>query len=338
MSAGFVLVMLVVGVGAVVLAGFGLGSCRAQASSAAQPGTSDDAREIPADYLALYQKTGREYRIPWNVLAAIGKVESDHGRYPGPGIRSGANYAGAAGPMQIGIGGAAGDSWSRYAVDGDGDGRKSVYDPADAIATAARILIEDKGYRRDPRTAVRRYNGSGPAAEAYADRVMNLARRYAQGDFDIGAPDLAGVACADSGGFINPAPQSVNARQCRSQPMGPENITACMRQVRDLIRARFGPLKTIGCYRTTGDPQDHARGRACDFMVSVGTMPSAEQTQVGYDIANWAAANAGKLGIRYVIWRQRIWNIERAREGWRTMENRGGITANHYDHVHISVY
>lgn len=54
---------------------------------------------------------------------AIGKIESDHGRFTAPGVLSGSDGAGVAGPMQFGVGGRAGDTWSAYGVDGDGDGR-----------------------------------------------------------------------------------------------------------------------------------------------------------------------------------------------------------------------
>jgi membrane-bound lytic murein transglycosylase B len=79
------------------------------------------------------------------VLAAIGKVETNHGRLQAPGVTSGANFAGAAGPMQIGIGGKAGNTFGAYAVDGDGDGISNVYNPADAIFTAASYLCRNGG-------------------------------------------------------------------------------------------------------------------------------------------------------------------------------------------------
>jgi hypothetical protein len=74
--------------------------------------------------------------LPWSVLAAIGKVETDHRRSTAPGVTAGANFAGAAGPMQIGIGGKAGNTFAGYAIDADGGGA-SVYNPIDAIFTAA---------------------------------------------------------------------------------------------------------------------------------------------------------------------------------------------------------
>ncbi|MGL5866083.1 MAG: M23 family metallopeptidase, partial [Dermatophilaceae bacterium] len=47
--------------------------------------------------------------------------------------------------------------------------------------------------------------------------------------------------------------------------------------------------------------------------------------------------NAADLGVKYVIWRQRIWSVERADEGWRPMADRGSVTENHFDHLHVSL-
>jgi membrane-bound lytic murein transglycosylase B len=136
---------------------------------AGQPGPSRAAAaDIPASYLRLYRQAGARYRIPWPVLAAIGKVESDHGRAPLPGVRSGSNWAGACGPMQLGCvpGSKAGNAWGRY-----GHGRP--HDPADAIPAAARYLV-DHGVGRNLDRAVFAYNHSW----SYVARVRNLARRY----------------------------------------------------------------------------------------------------------------------------------------------------------------
>jgi len=75
---------------------------------------------------------------------------------------------------------------------------------------------------------------------------------------------------------------------------------------------------------------EHASGRAIDIMTSDVTLGTA--------IAEFLRAHASELHLYDVIWRQRIWTPERASEGWRGMENRGSATANHYDHVHVSVY
>jgi len=132
--------------------------------------------DIPAGYLKLYQRAAsRCPGLSWTVLAAIGKVESDHGRARLPGVRSGWNRAGAAGPMQFGIGvGRAGNAWARYGDDHDHDGRRSVYDPGDAIPAAADYLCAH-GARRDLGAALYAYNPSW----SYVARVNAVARRYA---------------------------------------------------------------------------------------------------------------------------------------------------------------
>jgi hypothetical protein len=60
--------------------------------------------------------------------------------------------------------------------------------------------------------------------------------------------------------------------------------------------------------------------------------------QLGWEVANWVRANAGSLGVSEVIYAQQIWTVQRASEGWRWQPDRGSATANHYDHVHVSVY
>ncbi len=67
---------------------------------------SADARaDIPANYLVLYQQAADTCPgLPWPALAGIGKIETNHGRLVAPGVTEGANFAGAAGPMQMGIG------------------------------------------------------------------------------------------------------------------------------------------------------------------------------------------------------------------------------------------
>jgi hypothetical protein len=143
---------------------------------ASQAPPSGAARaDIPTGYLRLYRQAARRCPgLSWSVLAAIGKVESDHGRSPLPGVRSGWNTAGAAGPMQFGIGvGRAGNAWARFGADFDRDGRTSVYDPGDAIPAAARYLCAAGASRRLDR-ALYAYNHSW----SYVAKVKALAARY----------------------------------------------------------------------------------------------------------------------------------------------------------------
>jgi membrane-bound lytic murein transglycosylase B len=124
--------------------------------------------DVPRSYLRWYCQAGARYRVPWPVLAAIGKVESDHGRVRLPGVHSGSNWAGACGPMQLGCvpHSKAGNAWARY-------GRGRPHDPAAAIPAAARYLV-DHGARRNLDRALFAYNHSW----AYVAKVKQLARRY----------------------------------------------------------------------------------------------------------------------------------------------------------------
>ena len=120
-------------------------------------------------------------------------------------------------------------------------------------------------------------------------------------------------------------------------PSGPDSITPRMRNVRDVIRQRFELPYGVGCYRSVDDGGEHPLGRACDFMLSSGgAMPSPEQARLGDEVSAWVIENAERLGIMYVIYKQRIWHVRTG--AWKPMSDRGGVTANHYDHPHISVY
>ncbi|MEO3891863.1 hypothetical protein [Nonomuraea sp. B5E05] len=116
-------------------------------------------------------------------------------------------------------------------------------------------------------------------------------------------------------------------------PSGSDNITPRTRLMKEQIGKNFALPFTVGCFRS-GSSGEHPLGRACDFMMSTGgSMPSAANAALGDRIAEWAIKNKSKLGVKYVIWKQRI----NHGSGWSAMSNRGSITENHYDHVHISM-
>lgn len=127
--------------------------------------------DIPAELLAIYTEAAKATcDMPWAVLAAVGKVETDHGRSTSPGVRSGANGAGAMGPMQF-----LGGTWATYGVDGDRDGVKDVYNPVDAIWGAANYLCASGA--GDParlRDAIWAYNH----ADWYVTKVLEQAATY----------------------------------------------------------------------------------------------------------------------------------------------------------------
>ena len=106
-------------------------------------------------------------------------------------------------------------------------------------------------------------------------------------------------------------------------------------KVHRAARSKFPQITTYYTVRP-GVFTDHSTGRALDLMIP--NYRSASGKALGYKVAAWAKANAKPLGINYVIWNQHIWNVERDSEGWRYMADRGGDSANHKNHVHITVF
>ena len=106
-------------------------------------------------------------------------------------------------------------------------------------------------------------------------------------------------------------------------------------KVHRAARAKFPQITTYYTLRA-GVFTDHSTGRALDLMIP--NYKSASGKALGYKVAAWAKANARDLGINYVIWNQHIWNIRRDSEGWRYMADRGDDSANHHNHVHITVF
>ena len=100
---------------------------------------------------------------------------------------------------------------------------------------------------------------------------------------------------------------------------------------RQEIASKFG-ITNIGGYRE-GDPEDHGQGLAVDVMVPTSS-------ELGDQVAQYAIDNMDRAGISYIIWKQQFYmpvdNIYGPANTWNQMPDRGGDTANHYDHVHIS--
>ena len=111
---------------------------------------------------ALWQRAGAAYGIPWHVLAAINKIESNFGQNMGP------SSAGAVGWMQF-----MPSTWLRWGLDADGDGIADPWDPHDGVFAAARYLAAAGG-RTDLPRGVFAYNH----AQWYVDQALDLARSF----------------------------------------------------------------------------------------------------------------------------------------------------------------
>jgi hypothetical protein len=134
------------------------------------PASQQALDDIPADLLPVYKGAAASCGMRWTVLASVGKIETDHGRSTAPGVRSGANPAGAMGPMQFLAG-----TWAAYGVDANDDSTIDVYDPVDAIWGAARYLCANgAGDPAGLRSAIWSYHH----ADWYVDNVLAVAVGY----------------------------------------------------------------------------------------------------------------------------------------------------------------
>lgn len=124
-----------------------------------------------------------------------------------------------------------------------------------------------------------------------------------------------------------PKPSGPSTQPCADGSGVESGLTDHAVAVHRAVCAAFPSVTSYGGVRGGGG--NHGTGRALDIMVSGST---------GDRIAAYVRENAKRLGVSEVIWSQQIWTVQRSSEGWRGMSDRGSVTDNHYDHVHVSVY
>jgi hypothetical protein len=129
-------------------------------------------------------------------------------------------------------------------------------------------------------------------------------------------------AAADRERAAAPARAAGGSPDCGLNTSVLGSVKSHVRAAAEFLGCQFG-RPTMGGVAGRGGPSDHPAGLAVDFMVERAT---------GDALAACALENMDALGVKYVIWRQRI----NHGSGWKPMEDRGGATANHFDHVHIS--
>jgi len=161
---------------------------------------------------------------------------------------------------------------------------------------------------------------SAPAAETPAETTPAPAE-----EAPAAQPAAVETAAAPEVQPVASTPTSANAI-----PTDP-NLQPQAEAFRQEIAAKFG-ITNIGGYRE-GDPEDHGKGLAVDVMVPTNS-------ELGDQVAQYAIDNMDRAGISYIIWKQQFYmpvnNIYGPANTWNQMPDRGGDTANHNDHVHIS--
>lgn len=241
-----------------------LGAAMESGAATADPAALDD---IPPEYQQLYVEAAARFGFEWQLLAAVGKVECNHGR--GDCYRP--NRAGAMGPMQFLAG-----TWTRYR-DASGEPPYDVYDARDSIFAAAAKLSAD-GIRDDVRRALLSYNNS----QACADDVMSWAVRY--GWLGADGNSLAAAVLSHPNIELRPeARADVEAGIVDRRVLGALLVLATEHRL-----AYVGPFVTGHSMYVAGTDRisNHAVGRAVDIPVVDGVPVSA---------ANSAARDAARL-------------------------------------------
>lgn len=202
-----------------------------------------------------------------------------------------------------------------------------------AAETPAQPEVKEEAPAAQPEAATSEATSEAPAtSEVPAEQPAATseaaseapAASEASAEQPVATSEVASEAPAASEG---PAAQPASTNTLPTDP----HLQPQAEAFRQDVAAQFG-LTDIGGYRE-GDPQDHGQGLAVDVMVPVGSA-------VGDQVAQYAVDNISNAGISYVIYRQQFYapvdNIYGPANTWNQMPDRGSITENHYDHVHVS--
>jgi hypothetical protein len=166
---------------------------------------------------------------------------------------------------------------------------------------------------------------AGFAQILYDDQIRWVTDEYLSDEKPQPEPDPANPADPAAGATAG-ATAGVSTAAC---PDGSATESGLTSSAVNLYRAACNAFPALSSYGGYDGHGEHSSGRAIDFMVS--------DPALGQALADWARAHASELDLYDILWSQHIWTPVRASEGWRSMPDRGSATANHFDHVHISV-
>jgi len=281
-----------------------------------------DARavaDVPPRMLALYRSAAASCPgLPWAVLAAIGKVETDHGRSRLPGVTAGENFAGAAGPMQFLAG-----TWAAYGVDANGDGVANRYDPADAVHGAARYLCASGAGSPDRLyQAVFAYNH----ADSYVRRVLAQAAAYSQSDSSV-AGTSAEQLLANPRLTLSAAARADLAHGLVDARMVTTLAGLLARHTLTVSGFKTGhPVNVVTHHGLSAEVSNHHYGRAADITAVDGAPVSRRNT----------AARALVLQLKASVFSGRRPEIG---QPWPDLVGDGVFTnAVHQGHLHLGFY
>lgn len=171
---------------------------------------------------------------------------------------------------------------------------------------------------------VTRGKALGTTGVRTADRTQIVLNGRARWVFSAYTTPVGALAAAT-------APRAVSP-QVTTQ--GISRLNANGKRVVDAVIAEFPAIRTIYGWRASSSySSDHPNGRAVDIMIPHWSA----NADLGWSVAHYFEKNAAAHNVSYVIFRQKTWSAAYPERGWRPMADRGGATANHMDHVHVSV-
>ena len=182
---------------------------------------------------------------------------------------------------------------------------------AESIVAPTTTPVEEKSIETTATSSDEKVASSNEATAAVSAYQPEEAKTVSTTYAAPAAHDYAGLAVA------------------KSENAGLQPQTAAFKEE---IANLFG-ITSFSGYRP-GDSGDHGKGLAIDFMVP-------ESSELGDKIAEYAIQNMASRGISYIIWKQRFYAPFDSKYGpantWNPMPDRGSVTENHYDHVHVSM-
>ena len=165
---------------------------------------------------------------------------------------------------------------------------------------------------------------TGATEGEWSQVVWDGAAAWIKSSFLVGSqPEAPQATAAGAGGSSS---SGISDAACGVSSGIESSLQSNARAVYRAVCAIFPQVTSYGGIRP-GDSGDHGTGRALDIMITGET---------GWEIARYLQANAGALGITYLIYQQQIWMAGDPASAWSGMEDRGGATANHFAHVHVS--
>jgi len=277
-----------------------------------------DEPRIPSFLVPIYKAAGKEYDVPWTILAAVNEIETDYGR------NVAVSSAGAQGWMQF-----MPASWKAFGVDANDDGRKDPNDPEDAIFAAARYL-DEHGAKDDLRKALFAYNHAG----WYVDSVLIRAERIAS-SHESRDKELRGLLRRNRDRLER---QVLDDERIEIYGCGRQDIQSHRIDWRVLILLRYlansGLHPTVtsltcghGAYTSSGYLSQHATGSAVDIgaINGIRIQPGSQGKGSITDLAI-----REMLALDGIMRPDQIISLMRYRNHPNTL-----AMGDHHDHIHV---